>query len=332
MYTTIVFALVSSVFVAATIPVNVEVDTECKTCPYSLCPNKLSYDWEYDTTNKTLNCWTEGTPIVNDTTWLKTSDGCYVTQYDLKEYAGDYTNDLPYCGHVSPRWTKAEGRTRYMTQCNLGPWVDRNVIKNYKYGVDLHLTCVSPRVGEEILGKKKWYKTSSNCYVSETTLWPVEDEHDLDDCGPIPRRLSLVDRVPETTTVETSTPTPFPKPSVVSTPTASPTPKSMTRTAAHVESRHKFQRRFLYNDTIGEEYVNCTANGFPPSNPGRVVRLYEFRHEVILQCGSMYNDTIFLFTTDFCWIKDAQTFEQLTTSTERTDYFPHCERFTDLES
>jgi hypothetical protein len=56
-------------------------------------------------------------------------------------------------------------------------------------------------------------------------------------------------------------------------------------------SGHGLQRRYLYNDTIGEEYVNCTANGWPTASPGRVVRLYEFRQEVILQCGSVAEDT-----------------------------------------
>ncbi len=40
------------------------VETECKTCPYSLCTNKAFY--EYDT-QVTLLCWTRGTEIGGDT-------------------------------------------------------------------------------------------------------------------------------------------------------------------------------------------------------------------------------------------------------------------------
>jgi len=39
------------------------VETECKTCPYSLCTNKAFY--EYDTP-VTLVCWTRGTVIDGD--------------------------------------------------------------------------------------------------------------------------------------------------------------------------------------------------------------------------------------------------------------------------
>lgn len=39
------------------------VETECKTCPYSLCTNKEFY--EYDT-QLTLVCWTSGTVIDGD--------------------------------------------------------------------------------------------------------------------------------------------------------------------------------------------------------------------------------------------------------------------------
>ena len=68
-----------------------EYNTECKTCPRSLCPNQIAYDY-YDKFNVT--CWTRGTKIMGDDLWLKTEAGCYVTQYDVIEYAGDceYTN------------------------------------------------------------------------------------------------------------------------------------------------------------------------------------------------------------------------------------------------
>jgi hypothetical protein len=63
-----------------------EYNTECKTCPHSLCTNKLFYSYE-ETFNAT--CWTRGTKIVDDNLWLKSEAGCYVTQYDVIDYKGD---------------------------------------------------------------------------------------------------------------------------------------------------------------------------------------------------------------------------------------------------
>jgi hypothetical protein len=40
---------------------------------------------------------------------------------------------------------------------------------------------------------------------------------------------------------------------------------------------------------------------------------------------------IFLFTTDFCYVRDWETDPGLMEDLYRTMYFPHCERFTDTE-
>ena len=40
------------------------VQTECKTCPFSLCTNKAFYSYS---TAVTLACWTSGDSIGNDT-------------------------------------------------------------------------------------------------------------------------------------------------------------------------------------------------------------------------------------------------------------------------
>lgn len=63
-----------------------EYNTECKTCPRSLCPNVANYG-VYDQVNVT--CWTRGTKIMGDRLWLQTEGGCYLTQYDVLEYSGD---------------------------------------------------------------------------------------------------------------------------------------------------------------------------------------------------------------------------------------------------
>jgi hypothetical protein len=39
------------------------VNTECKTCPWTLCTNKEFYE---GTDNVTLTCWTHGTEIAGD--------------------------------------------------------------------------------------------------------------------------------------------------------------------------------------------------------------------------------------------------------------------------
>jgi hypothetical protein len=81
------------------------VNTECKTCPYTLCTNKVYYESD---ALVTVTCYTHGTVIDGDeyifssvlfensstkticySVWLQTTDGCYVTQYDLTDYVGD---------------------------------------------------------------------------------------------------------------------------------------------------------------------------------------------------------------------------------------------------
>lgn len=69
-----------------------EYNTECKTCPRSLCPNTVYYSTD-DTFNAT--CWTRGTKIIDSNIWLKSEAGCYVTQYDVQEYDGDCTISNP---------------------------------------------------------------------------------------------------------------------------------------------------------------------------------------------------------------------------------------------
>jgi hypothetical protein len=44
-----------------------ELRTECKTCPRSLCPNQLYYDYEE---SLNVTCWTHGTKIMGDRLWM----------------------------------------------------------------------------------------------------------------------------------------------------------------------------------------------------------------------------------------------------------------------
>jgi hypothetical protein len=52
-------------FTIADIPNSITTPTECKTCPYNLCPNTKIYD--FDNPSMNLTCWAEGTEIVGDT-------------------------------------------------------------------------------------------------------------------------------------------------------------------------------------------------------------------------------------------------------------------------
>lgn len=164
----LLFPFVSAV-VNGTIPSRAMAETECKTCPYNLCPNKA-----WDDANTELTCWTEGSlvgedkysasGIVNtifwsrDSIWLKTKDNCYVTQWDMVEYSGDCicsvpywkrgwpysdTTDLPYCGRIREKWTDVPARTKYVAECYYNTRFDEFIVKRYKYEIDLTLTCVT---------------------------------------------------------------------------------------------------------------------------------------------------------------------------------------------
>jgi hypothetical protein len=100
-------------------------------------------------------------------------------------------------------------------------------------------------------------------------------------------------------------------------------------------SRPKFSRRFLYNTTIGEDYVKCTVAA--SIHPSRIKKVYEYGQEIIPQCGTygdsdIANREIFLFTTDFCYVKDVETDPQVVDRAQTSAYFPHCENFVDTVS
>ncbi|KAF2648284.1 hypothetical protein K491DRAFT_722715 [Lophiostoma macrostomum CBS 122681] len=275
--------------------------SECKRCPYTLCPN-------VDPGNSTvLSCWTNGSPIGdNDTIWLKTTRGCYYTEYDLPEHEGDYTEELPYCGSVAPNWTTTGIRTKYLSDCYSGPTPSQYIVWT------------------------TWYKTTKNCYIHELTLHRVEDADELDDCGPARSDQDPHDHDPPTTTTT---------PTTTATATATTTAKAKAVTAPmplwtksqseerDLEARGDLQRRFLYNTTAAEDYINCTTNA-SLAHPGQIERTYEYGEEIILQCGTYgdaYPDKIFLLTTQFCYIKDNETDPTLFDSSDRWLYYPHCE-------
>jgi hypothetical protein len=71
-------------------------------------------------------------------------------------------------------------------------------------------------------------------------------------------------------------------PTSTSLPSPAPTPAFKKVTAGNWNKQ--LDRRYLYNTTIGEEYVNCTTTA--SVNATRVKRVYEFGQEIIPQCGT----------------------------------------------
>jgi len=56
----------------------------------------------------------------------------------------------------------------------------------------------------------------------------------------------------------------------------------------------------LWETQIGEEYVNCTNTSLFFDRTSGVQKVYEFNQTVTPQCGTVDNNKIMLFTTDFC--------------------------------
>ncbi|PGH27624.1 hypothetical protein AJ80_00637 [Polytolypa hystricis UAMH7299] len=288
------------------------IQTECKKCPFSLCANVAAYTYKTDIV---LTCWTDGTEVIGDTIWLKTTDGCYVTQWDIIEHIGDYTTDLPFCGTIPEEYTTTAGKTKYFTECNISPGLATDHIKMYKNEVDLTLTCMYvdlPDTGAGI-NDGVWFKTTSNCYVSQNLLHPVEGKDTIEDCGPIPfmekkMREPDPEEEPETSSFSASSP------------------------AADIQERSTLKRRFLYETYVGEEYANCHLDHNPSSEVGKV---FQYNDTVTPQCGTYEDGTvgspIWLLTTDWCYVQDALMEPNLIDSVVRSENFPHCEYFVDTE-
>lgn len=122
-------------------------------------------------------------------------------------------------------------------------------------------------------------------------------EDDLEDCGPLDTELP--ERLPPDTDMPTPTSSPLlpqPTTTAISEATSLARPKSN-----HPRSFEKsLTRRFLYNTTIGEEYVNCTFASNSTDRAHGIKRVYEFDQRIFPQCGTVDNGVIMLFTTDFC--------------------------------
>ncbi|KUI64207.1 hypothetical protein VM1G_11009 [Cytospora mali] len=279
------------------------IQTECKTCPYELCTNHAAY---YYNEYMTLTCWTYGDNIVDSNIWLKTTDGCYVTQWDIEEYMGDYTDTpgFPYCGYIHEKITTGPSETVYNTECNIIPeFVEPDDhIKMYQPDVNLTLTCYTDD-GHDVLGNPIWYKTTSNCYVPDLQIGSVDAT--LDYCGPIPF-------------MEKSMRQPDPEPSTT----------AVAAFAARAEDiPHK---RWLYATTIADLYSNCYSD---PISDSKVERVYSHGDQIVVQCATYgvapEDSQIYLLTEYFCWVNNTLTSPQLVDNELRAERYPNCNLFID---
>ncbi|CAN8101229.1 unnamed protein product [Discula destructiva] len=286
------------------VPSTVEsgIQTECKTCPYSLCTNAAAYEYDHD---MSLTCWTRGTTVVDTNVWYHTTDGCYVTEWDIIE--GNYTSVLPYCGKIAETYTRGPSKTVYNTECNIIPeFVGEpgDHTKMYKPEIDLTLTCRTNE-GAAVLDNPTWYRTLSNCYVPEAQLEFVDA--DLDDCGPIPF-LEAKMRQPDASE-----------------------PISTTSFAARdLAHDHK---RWLYLTRIGEDSASCLSE---PNSASKSRKVYSFADYIVVQCATYSENAaddnqIYLLTEDFCWVNDTLTDPQLIDDELRAETYPNCNLFVDAQ-
>ncbi|KAF1957133.1 hypothetical protein CC80DRAFT_412006 [Byssothecium circinans] len=260
-----------------------EVNTECKTCPRSLCPNVVAYEQEGALFNVT--CWTRGTKIMGDNLWLKSDAGCYVTQYDLFEYKGDYSADLPYCGKASEEQhlTTEDATLRYKTECRICPEIICDVSAYLPEETDVTLTCWTDK-GQIVIDDPYWMKTTNNCYVAEIGLHDKPDITYLDNCGPIPL-LETEKHWNENGTSEIN-----------------------KRDAHPAPIPDKLRPAYLINVTVGEDFANCHSC---PDEKCRIEKRYKFNQEVWLQClvDGGVNGTWWSETIDFCYVKNTDFWE-----------------------
>lgn len=258
----------------ATVATFADVNTECKSCPHSLCPNILAYE---QGENANVTCWTRGTRIVDTTLWLRSTSSCYVTEYDLHDNVTDYTSALPYCGSGSgdENLTLEDATLRYKTECRICPTINCDTVAYLKEETEIELTCWTP-YGQVIIDDSYWMKTTNNCYVAQKNLYSKPDMTYLDFCGPIPF-LETGERFSDD------------GPSDVDKRDAGPVPGP-------------FLPNYLINVTVGEDFALCRSCAQETCG---VEKRYVFDQEVWLQCLVDMNGTWWSETTDFCYVKNS---------------------------
>ncbi|KAL5116392.1 hypothetical protein ACEQ8H_005740 [Pleosporales sp. CAS-2024a] len=141
---TFLLATIAQAEIQPFITTSADIRTECKTCPRSLCPNQLYYGFDESLINVT--CCTRGTKIMGDGLWLKSEAGCYITQYDVAEYPGNYTDDVAYCGPDSEQehLTMEDATLQYKTECRICPQINCGTVAYLKENTHVELTCWTP--------------------------------------------------------------------------------------------------------------------------------------------------------------------------------------------
>lgn len=119
-------------------------------------------------------------------------------------------------------------------------------------------------------------KTTNNCYVAEIGLYSKPDITYLDNCGPIPF-LEIENHFNENGTSDVN--------------------KREARPLPIHQSAH-----YLINVTVGEDFANCRSC---PKESCKIQKRYPFNTEVWLQCLVDNNGTFWSETTDFCYVKDS---------------------------
>ncbi|PVH99550.1 hypothetical protein DM02DRAFT_711301 [Periconia macrospinosa] len=276
---------------------SLDIDSECKTCPRSLCPN---VDLKVDNVTNEFNvtCWTRGTKIMGDNLWLKTESDCYLTQYDVHEYDGNWDEDLAYCGRQSEEQhlTLEDATLQYKTECRICPFTGScDVVAYLPEETDVTLTCWTD-AATPILDNSYWYKTTNNCYVAEVGLYDRPNRADLDYCGPIPH-LEIANHNNENGTSEVNKREPSAEPA-------------------------ELAPQYLIEVKVGEEYSYCYEK---PDNTSKVIERYEYNQTVVMQCVTDITGTWYAQSTDFCYCSNYDFWDEPLNS----EYYriPLCEYF-----
>ncbi|SPO07030.1 uncharacterized protein DNG_09724 [Cephalotrichum gorgonifer] len=310
---------------------SVEYAALCRTCPYSICTHV------YESTQRhNLTCWTQGDVIGDTDMWLRTTDGCYLAEYDLIEYEGDFSAELDYCGNIPLAVTQERATVRYLSECLWGYETGNEGIAYYGRDVDITVTCWAE--GSEVIGDLYWYKTLDYCWVSGAGLWdkpgmytpesvsrfafhvpahdsfflPDVDRETLEWCGPpvSPRQNLTV----EPLHTDGAKPTPLP-----------PDEDEAEDEGGRGDLNLGLSRRWLSPGQVSEEDVGCyTCARWAGNETCDLVTTYKFNQTAVIQCAATWDAiTIFTYTTDWCWMNGSQFW----TEPWHHYNYPACSRF-----
>ncbi|TID12780.1 NLP P60 [Venturia nashicola] len=163
------------------VKVGAGINTECKTCPNSLCSIKNFYG---SLMMFRATCWTSGQKINATDMWLHSEERCFVTLQDTLKYWRNYTEDLQPCKNVpkpaaAPRRMSAKAET----DCKRCPNDKCETMQSYARRSEVSITCraqglpncLETCVSSDIPSANAttvfpWVKTTANCYVKSSSL------------------------------------------------------------------------------------------------------------------------------------------------------------------